>query len=200
MPGIVPSGGYNRATMPANAHTTLPAAELEALARGRHGDVFAVLGPHAEGDGGAAGVRFRTVQPHAARVELVPHPVGAPIEMTRVHTQGVFEAFVPGVTRDGFDYRLRMAAADGSTWTGDDPYRYGPIVGELDRHLLAEGTHHRAFDAFGARLVSHGLARGVHFAVWAPNARRVSVVGDFNGWDGRVHVMRAMTPSGVWEI
>ena len=70
----------------------------------------------------------------------------------------------------------------------------------FDQHLFAEGTHLRSFERLGARLMDHGLARGVHFAVWAPNARRVSVVGDFNEWDGRVHPMRALVDSGVWEI
>ena len=82
----------------------------------------------------------------------------------------------------------------------DDPYRYGPVLTDFDLHLLGEGTHFQAFDKLGARRITHGIRDGVHFAVWAPNARRVSVVGDFNAWDGRVHPMRALRPGGYWEI
>jgi 1,4-alpha-glucan branching enzyme len=82
----------------------------------------------------------------------------------------------------------------------DDPYRYGRVLTDFDLHLLGEGTHHRAFDKLGAHRVRVGSTTGVHFAVWAPNADRVSLVGDFNGWDGRVHPMRLLAPEGVWEL
>src|SRR5205085_1649382 len=81
-----------------------------------------------------------------------------------------------------------------------DPYRYGRILTDFDLHLLGEGTHHRMFDKLGSHCISFGGTRGVHFAVWAPNAERVSVVGDFNGWDGRVTPMRLLVPGGIWEI
>ena len=74
------------------------------------------------------------------------------------------------------------------------------MLTDFDLHLLGEGTHHRAFEKLGAHRIAVGTTTGVHFAVWAPNADRVSVVGDFNGWDGRVHPMRLLVPSGVWEI
>jgi 1,4-alpha-glucan branching enzyme len=93
-----------------------------------------------------------------------------------------------------------MTWTDGSTLQVDDPYRYGAVLTEYDQHLFAEGTHVRMFDRLGARAIVHGIRAGVHFAVWAPNARRVSVVGDFNGWDGRIHPMRSLVPSGLWEI
>src|SRR5688572_31702718 len=82
----------------------------------------------------------------------------------------------------------------------DDPYRYGPVLTSFDLHLLGEGTHFQAFDKLGARRIRHGVRDGVHFAVWAPTAARVSVVGNFNAWDGRVHPMRALRPGGYWEI
>jgi 1,4-alpha-glucan branching enzyme len=112
----------------------------------------------------------------------------------------VFEAFVPRITREALDYQLRITWGDGSEVEIDDPYRYGSVLTEFDQHLFGEGTHVRAFDRLGARPMVHGIRAGVHFAVWAPNARRVSVVGDFNGWDGRVHPMRLLVPSGIWEI
>ena len=122
------------------------------------------------------------------------------IPMTRLHHEGVFEALLPDATREALDYRLRVTWPDGSEVEIDDPYRYGPVLTDFDQHLFAEGTHVRAFERLGARPITHGIRAGVHFAVWAPNAQRVSVVGDFNGWDGRVHPMRALVPSGLWEI
>jgi 1,4-alpha-glucan branching enzyme len=119
--------------------------------------------------------------------------------MERLHPDGFFEVVVPDIRRDGLDYRLRVRRRDGSEEEIDDPYRYGPVLTDYDQHLFNEGTHVRAYNRLGARVIAHG-ARGTHFAVWAPNARRVSVVGDFNGWDGRVHPMRLLIPSGVWEI
>ncbi len=103
-------------------------------------------------------------------------------------------------TPGAFDYRLEVLDAAGDTQVLDDPYRHGPLFGAIDAHLLAEGTHYRAYDALGARLVSHGGTPGVQFAVWAPNAASVSVVGDFNSWDRRLHPMRLQAGSGVWEI
>ena len=116
-------------------------------------------------------------------------PFGQPdgLPLTRIHPEGLFEGVIPNERRDEFDYRLRLVWSDGSSSETDDAYRYGPVLTEFDLHLLGEGTHYRVYDRLGARAITHGIRRGVHFAVWAPNARRVSVVGDFNGWDGRVH-------------
>ena len=97
-------------------------------------------------------------------------------------------------------YRLRVEFPGDHVLEFDDPYRYGRVLTDFDLHLLGEGTHYRAFDKLGAHRIAVGSTIGVHFAVWAPNADRVSVIGDFNGWDGRVHAMRLLTPSGVWEI
>src|SRR5204863_69332 len=106
---------------------------------------------------------------------------------------------VPGATRD-LDYRLRLATRDGSEQLTRDPYQYGPIMGEVDLHLFAQGQHWKIYEKFGAHLRTIGDEAGVYFAVWAPNAQRVSVVGDFNGWDGRVNPMRRLLGSGVWEL
>ncbi len=120
--------------------------------------------------------------------------------MDRLHQDGVFETFVEGATRDGFDYRYQVTWPSGESSEIDDPYRYGPVLTDFDQHLFAEGTHVRAFNRLGARPIRHGGRSGVHFAVWAPSARRVSIVRDFNMWDGRVHPMRTLVPSGLWEI
>ncbi|MCC7123260.1 MAG: 1,4-alpha-glucan branching protein GlgB, partial [Acidobacteria bacterium] len=169
--------------------------DVEGLVHGTHPDPFAVLGPHAL----AGGLAIRALNPEARRAEVVTPGGRVLAEMSRVHHAGLFEAILPDTALDGFDYRLRFTANDGTIDTIDDAFRYGPVLTDFDLHLLAEGTHVRAFDRLGARPITHGIRDGVHFAVWAPHARGVSVVGDFNGWDGRVHPMRKRT-SGYWEI
>jgi len=113
-------------------------------------------------------------------------------------SDGLFELTLPAV--DIPDYRLRLTFPDNHIVEIDDPYRYGRVLTDFDLHLFGEGTHHRIFEKLGAHRVRAGSTTGVHFAVWAPNADRVSVVGDFNGWDGRVHPMRLLVPSGIWEL
>jgi 1,4-alpha-glucan branching enzyme len=182
-------------TMPAtDAHS--PDAALEALVTGRHRDAFALLGPHRDERGR---VVIRTIQPaaHAVHVRLLPD--GALVPAAR-RFGVLYEAALDDAGRDIPDYRLRVTFSGDHVLELDDPFRYGRVLTDFDLHLLGEGTHHRAFERLGAHRVRVGAAVGVHFAVWAPNADRVSVIGDFNGWDGRVHPMRHLGPSGVWEI
>ena len=179
---------------------TLEARAMEAIVRGEHGDPFAVLGPHRVTTNGRVGTAVRAFVPDARAVWLVgPDVPGAPHEMTRVHTEGLFEVVVSGRAAP-FAYRLEVDGVDGKRSTVDDPYRFATTLGDYDRHLLAEGTHYEAHERLGAHLrVLDGVA-GTVFAVWAPNARRVSVVGDFNGWDGRRHPMRLHPANGIWEV
>ncbi len=178
------------------------AAAIDTLAAARNHDPFALLGPHPVVAPGGAALVVRAFHPAASAVTLTLRPSGATIPMTRRHPAGVFEAVVEpwedAVWK--FDYRLVVQYADGHTVEIDDPYRYGPVLTDFDLHLLAEGTQLRAQDKLGAHTMSMGSTAGVHFAVWAPSAERVSVVGDFNGWDGRVNPMRVLLPHGVWEI
>jgi 1,4-alpha-glucan branching enzyme len=167
-------------------------ADFDALAGARHSDPFSVLGPHIEG----GGVVIRTYQPSAERVDVVRDGRAAP--MTRHHT-GVFEAVFTDATGI-FDYRLRAAYPGGHVVDIDDPYRYGRVITEYDVYLFSQGKHTRIYDKLGAHLMQIGAAAGAHFAVWAPNADRVSVVGDFNSWDGRAHPLRRLGPTGIWEI
>src|SRR5262249_1310279 len=110
---------------------------------------------------------------------------------------GFFELVLP--EPPSHTYRLR-AENDNATWTFRDPYAFASVLGALDDHLLIEGTHRQLYERLGAQLLHHQGVDGVNFAVWAPNASRVSVVGDFNGWDGRRHMMRKRIDSGIWEI
>jgi 1,4-alpha-glucan branching enzyme len=171
--------------------------EIESVRNGEHPDPFAFLGMHPGATGGE--VVVRTFQPGAERVEVVdaagPTPAG---ELERVHPEGFFAASLAGRTRP-FPYRLRITWPAG-TEEVDDPFRFPPVLGELDRYFLAEGTHLRSWEKLGAHPRTLEGVAGVSFAVWAPNARRVSVVGDFNGWDGRRHPMRCHPGCGVWEI
>jgi 1,4-alpha-glucan branching enzyme len=172
-----------------------PIASLVAAA---NGDPFAVLGPHLTERPGT--LLVRTFQPRAVEIELVRPGLGA-TAMTRVHPAGVFEGTVETESQPLLlDYRLRLRDGDGTAHEIDDPYRYGPLMNETDLDLFARGEDHRAYRHLGSHVMTVGSAAGVHFAVWAPNAARVSVVGDFNGWDGRVNPMRLLLPYGVWAI
>jgi 1,4-alpha-glucan branching enzyme len=167
---------------------------LDAIAGARHPDPFSFLGPHVvEG-----GVCVRAMLPHAEEVSVMASD-GEPVAMHRRHAAGVFEALLPG-RREIPDYRLRVVYPGGYGAEIDDPYRFGRVIGDFDLYLFGEGNHTRIYDKLGAHATRIGEADGVHFAVWAPNAQRVSVVGDFNSWDGRVHPMRSLGSSGVWEI
>jgi len=141
---------------------------------------------------------LRTFQPRVERVELVKQKVGVVAELRRVHPEGLFEIELENMKRP-FKYRLRCHAG-GRSWDQEDPYRFGPVLGELDRFLLGEGTHLRAYERLGAHPMEQDGVKGVGFAVWAPNARRVSLVGHFNGWDGRCHLMQQYAPNGIWEL
>jgi len=170
---------------------------IDAHVHGRSSDPFALLGPHLQDDGKA--VVVRACHPTAERVQVARRDTGAVVEMNRRHADGLYEAVFDGEPAI-FDYRLRVAYPGGHRVEIDDPYRYGRVISDYDLHLHAEGSLLRAYDRLGAHFVQVGDASGVHFAVWAPNADRVSVVGDFNGWDGRVHAMRRLGGTGVWEI
>ncbi len=169
-----------------------PRGAIAALLEGRHDDPFSLLGVHA----GPKGAHARVWIPGADSAEahdLAGRSLGA---LVRLDDRGLFEGTITG---DPQPLRYR-ATGGGAEWWVTDPYSFGPVLGPIDDVLMAEGTHLRLHDKLGAHLISHEGAQGVHFAVWAPNARRVSVVGDFNDWDGRRHAMRKRGGVGVWEI
>jgi 1,4-alpha-glucan branching enzyme len=174
------------------------ARALGAVAEGLSDDPFSVLGRHPAPAGGPAGATIRTLQPAASAVEVVAGDRVIPMERRR--PEGLFVAVVPWQgPLEQLVYVLRVHDASG---TRDliDPYQFGPVLTDFDLHLFSEGRHYRAWEQFGAHRRTIGSVEGVHFAVWAPNAQRVSVTGDFNRWDGRAHVMRRLVPSGIWEL
>ncbi len=161
----------------------------KAIVEGRHGDPFAILGLQKRGKvhvvtAFAPGAEKLWVIAGRSEIEARPYP----------GSDGLFEAVLPKKAA----YRLK-AQGHGAEWVWEDPFRFGPVMGEMDEYLLGEGTHKRIWQVLGAHVREHEGSQGTHFAVWAPNASRVSVVGDFNIWDGRRHPMRRRGATGVWE-
>ncbi len=168
--------------------------EIDSILAARCGDPFGVLGLHETTEGFV----IRAFVPGAATLQALT-PIGDRIAtLDRVHPDGFFEGLIPGA-HARFPYKLRAGNAEAS-WEFSDPYAFGPALGPLDDYLLVEGAHQKLYERLGAHIIDHENANGVRFAVWAPNARRVSVVGDFNGWDGRRCQMRKRVDSGIWEI
>ena len=167
--------------------------DLDALARAEHADPFAVLGPHGDGAGGQV---VRAFLPSALNVRILARHDGRVLaEMVQGSLPGLFSAHLD----EAQPYQLQIGWAGGDQIT-EDPYSFGPQLGDMDLHLFAEGNHRDLSGRFGAQPTQVDGIDGVCFSVWAPNARRVSVVGDFNNWDGRRHPMRLRHSAGVWEL
>jgi 1,4-alpha-glucan branching enzyme len=174
------------------AVATISKDEIKAIIEGRHGNPFAVLGIHAAGKSTVV----RAFVPFAETLEVLALDGRTLGTLDRHHDAGYFDGKVKLKARE--IVRLKASNAGGE-WIVLDPYSFGPVLGEVDDYLTAEGSHFDLYDKLGAHLMNHEGIDGVHFAVWAPNAERASVIGDFNAWDGRRHPMRKRS-SGVWEI
>lgn len=182
--------------------------DLEVIASTGHPDPFRILGPHWIGRDGKRLLAIRAFRPGADEASVVWCASQAVFPAAQIHPDGVFEAVLPpGIAelREGGPiaptaYRLRFRVADGTPAETQDAYAFPPILTEYDLHLFGEGTHYLNYEKLGAHVREVEGVRGVHFGVWAPNALRASVVGDFNSWDGRVHVMRSRGSTGIWEI
>ncbi|GMA40467.1 hypothetical protein GCM10025883_25120 [Mobilicoccus caccae] len=182
------------AVVPGARHVHLH--EIDLLVRGGHGDPHSILGAHPHGNG----TTIRALRP-LARSVVVELPGGKRQDMVHEH-EGVWLAHIDDRLSA---YRLLVTYADGEELRQDDPYRFWPTVGEIDLHLIGEGRHEELWKVLGSHLRDYpggelGEVHGTSFAVWAPNARAVRLVGDHNSWDGRAHPMRALGSSGVWEL
>jgi 1,4-alpha-glucan branching enzyme len=183
--------------------TTLTLDEFAPIVEGRHENPHHVLGPHEVVFDGRQALAVRAYLPHSSQAWVIDNRRGETRPMRRVHPSGFYEALCPAdiySSETGPAYQLKVADHDGRQTTMHDPYAFGKLLTDLDLYLLNEGTHYNSYDRLGAHLRDVGGVRGVNFAVWAPNAETVSVVGDFNGWDGRRHPMRKHIPSGYWEL
>src|ERR1700750_2086952 len=166
--------------------TGVPVDELNVFLAGAHPDPFRMVGPHRVGDD----LVVRVCRPDGKEVSIGVHRKAEErFVADQLRLEGFFQATLPGMSRD-IDYHVHLTGWDGSEALVRDPYSYGLIIGEVDLHLFAEGNHLRLYEHFGAHLRKIGDTDGTYFAVWAPNAQRVSVVGDFNGWGGGVDPLR----------
>ena len=169
---------------------SLGSEDLYPLIECRHCDPHRILGVRGHTAAGSSGSIARAYYPGAVAVSFL-FEGGRRLPLLKVHADGLFEASTSEVLPSSPNqYQIEVSFADGSSLVKRDPYAFAPQLGELDLYLLGRGEHHQAYKVMGAhpRMVD-GIG-GTSFAVWAPNAQRVSVVGDFNGWDGRFHMMR----------
>ncbi|GGL63041.1 1,4-alpha-glucan branching protein GlgB [Wenxinia marina] len=178
--------------------TAPPRHEIEAILRGQQGDPFRWLGMH-HLDDGKGPVVVNVFAPDASEVTVLDAKGKEVAPLTKIDPEGFFHGVIPK-KRKPFEYRLRCANRGGHSWELADPYMFGPVLGEMDEYLLAEGRHEELYRRLGAHPTTHGGVEGTTFALWAPNARRVSVVGHFNAWDGRRHAMRRRGATGLWEL
>ncbi len=174
----------------------LSKTEMEAIINGDHGNVFSVLGIHK--DKGSKEVFIRAYIPHAVGVEVLKYDDTSVGFMNKLDDRGFFQINLGQI--ENFPYRFRVENDAGHKYIKEDEYRFPAVLGDIDVYLLAEGNHLEMYKKLGAHPMEMNGIKGVGFAVWAPNAKRVSVVGAFNNWDGRAHVMRKHPSCGVWDI
>ncbi len=173
--------------------------EITKLLQGEFGDPHSVLGMHVIGDKEEAKVILRAQIPGAVTVSVVDKATKETFPVKKIHEDGFFESILPGKT-DYFPYELLVDFGNGHVWQTPDPYTFAPTVSEYDRYLFGAGNHYEIYEKLGAHLREMDGVWGVAFAVWAPNAKSVSVIGDFNQWDTRRSMMRLLGESGIWEI
>ncbi|MFW5799895.1 MAG: 1,4-alpha-glucan branching protein GlgB [Spirochaetota bacterium] len=175
----------------------LSTEEINKIVYAYHHDPFQVLGIRTCEDEG--GVVIRAYFPDVEKAYVIDENYKKDIEMEKIHNAGLYEAYFPK-RKKLFKYKLHKIYADGSEEKIIDPYSFMPVLSDFDLHLISEGNHHKTYEKLGAHIMEKDGVEGVHFAVWAPAAKRVSIVGDFNLWDGRKHPMRVRGTTGIWEI
>jgi 1,4-alpha-glucan branching enzyme len=180
------------------SRSTAPSEEIGLILRAEHSDPFHILGAHPIQRDGKPAIAIRAFLPQVVNAWVVRGEPGRDVSpLERLHPEGFFECIFPDDT-EVFPYRLRVEYAGLHEF--EDPYRFPPVLSDFDLYLINEGTHHNTYEKLGAHIVTVEGVQGVVFAVWAPNARRVSVVGNFNNWDGRRHPLRIRGSSGIWEL
>lgn len=179
----------------------LPQIHLDSIHKGRHSQPHSVLGMHFEECDGQSGLRIGVFLQNIKSCTVIEYAKENPecFPMEKVSQEGYFEVFICG-RKDFFKYFLNVIHIDGRKEDRFDPYSFWPSLSEVDLYLFNEGKHHRIYEKLGTHLCEINGISGMSFAVWAPNARRISVVGDFNYWDGRYYPLRSLGISGVWEL
>ena len=177
--------------------------EIDLIVGTNHHDPFQVLGLHECEQNGKKVVAVRAFLPDAVKADIVDTSTGTAFKMDKLHDAGFFEAVITE-RKQAFPYRIKSYYENGASAEFYDSYAFMPTVGEMDQYYFSQGNHHELYEKLGAHVRYFDYFQdklgGVSFAVWAPNAKRVSVIGDFNSWDGRRHAMRTLGNSGVWEI
>ena len=180
--------------------TTTKLYDIFHIVNGEHSDPHTVLGMHEMEEDGRKAVVVRAFLPDAAGITVIDYAnKRKKYPMERLHADGFFEVTIAD-REEWFRYQLEYTDADGNTWRSYDPYSFSPTLSEFDRHLFGAGTHYEIYEKMGGRLMTHEGTRGAAFSVWAPNAKAVSVIGDFNNWDARRSPMRRLGESGIWEL
>ncbi len=177
---------------------TLKIEEISAISNGDHGDLFSVLGLHMSGTKDKEKLVYRCFRPDAKSIKLIPEK-GKELIAKRLSDEGLFEYQFPR-KRKPFRYKIEISPYVGDSYIIEDAYRFGPLISDYDLQLWGEGNHHYAYRVLGAHLKTVDDVKGTHFVVTAPSAHRVSVIGTFNNWDGRIHGMRKYHEQGLWEI
>ncbi|HEX3118249.1 MAG TPA: hypothetical protein VHP80_04075, partial [Candidatus Acidoferrum sp.] len=191
------------ATREVNAAQAKVDSQIDAILSARNSDPFAVLGPQPVAT--PAGPRWviRFFDPHAYSATISGPGIPDNLEAQKRRSEGLFEVTLPETYKDKPDpakYKIRYKTYSGDTYERYDTYAFPYLLSDFDLYLMGEGRHYDAYEKLGAHITTIAGVKGVNFAVWAPSARRVSMVGDFNHWDGRVHPMRARGSSGIWEL
>ena len=179
--------------------TTVSPSAAHRIIFADHHDPFSVLGAHIVNSKGKRGVVVRAFLPEAKNVSVIHTATSMEYEMIKTMEEGLYEVLFPDIS-EVFSYKLKEVAQDNTVQIFNDPYSFLPTLSEYDLYLFKSGDHHRIYNKLGSHAIQVDGVSGVQFAVWAPNARNVSVVGSFNSWDRRRHAMRELGASGVWEI
>lgn len=181
-------------------NTTANIVELYEIVNSEHRNPHHILGMHEVEVDGKKAVAVRAFIPQADSISVIDDKnPKLKYNMKKIHNDGFFETVLLN-RKKCFRYQLNIVDYQGNKWSVYDPYNFNPYISDLDKYLFGQGTHYKIYEKLGAHPINMDGIDGVLFAVWAPNAKRVSVIGDFNGWDGRRHTMRCLENSGIWEL
>jgi len=185
--------------MEGNMKTTVNVTEMYEIIHSEHRDPHHILGMHEIRIQRKKAIAIRAFIPQALSIKVIEENTNKKYDMGKIHESGFFEIVFLN-KKEKFRYQLEIMDYHNHQWTIYDPYAFNPIISDLDRYLFNQGTHYKIYEKLGSHPMTVDGVKGILFAVWAPNAKCVSVVGSFNDWDGRRHPMRCLGDSGIWEL